>query len=260
LKTPKKARSGKSRSHDEWIYGLNPVLEALQARRQVKSVFIASTRRDKTGALEQASSLNGVTVKRVDPAFFDQQFPKGHQGVAALVAPRRFLTTEDIMRIPSRRAEIPLFLILDCPEDPRNFGAILRSAEAGGVHGVVIQSYRSVTLSPEASKTSAGAAEHIAIARASNIKHAMRDMKSEGLTIIGAESGARKRIWDLDLREPLALVVGSEGRGLRRTVKEQCDVIASLPVKGRVNSLNISVAVGILIFEAVRQREYKQSL
>lgn len=256
MKTQKKARSGKSRSHEEWIYGLNPVLEALEAGRPVKSVFVASSRRNKTRFIEQASSLRGVPVRRAETAFFDRQFPKGHQGVAALVAPKTFLTTEDLMSIPPKRAETPLFLILDCPEDPRNFGALLRSAEAGGVHGVVIQSYRSVTLSPEAAKASAGAAEHMAIARVSNIKHAMRDMKKKGLTIIGAETEARKRIWDIDLRTPLALVVGSEGRGLRRTVKEQCDIMASLPMKGKINSLNISVAVGILIFEALRQREH----
>jgi 23S rRNA (guanosine2251-2'-O)-methyltransferase len=260
LKTLKKTRSGKSGSREEWIYGLNPVLEALHAGRQIKSVFIASSRRDKTRDIEREISRRGIALKRAETVFFDTRFPKGHQGVAAVVASRKFLVTEDILNIPSVRAEMPLFLVLDCLEDPRNFGAILRSAEAGGVHGVVIQSHRSVTLSPEAAKTSAGASEHIAIARIPNIKNAIRDMKHEGLTIIGAETGAGKRMWDLNLREPLALVVGSEGRGLRKTVKAQCDIITSLPMRGKVNSLNISVAVGILIFEVMRQREHAHSL
>ena len=171
-----------------------------------------------------------------------------------LVEAREYRSIEELMSIPSKKGQIPLFLILDCLEDPRNFGAILRVADAGGVHGVVIQSHRSVALSPEAVKASAGAAEYVPVAMVSNIKHAMREMKEDGMTVIGAEAEGGKPIWEMDLQAPLVVVIGSEGKGLRRTVREGCDLLASLPMRGRVNSLNASVASGIIIFEVMRQR------
>lgn len=246
--------AGKSRSHEQWIYGLNPVLEAIRSDREVRSVILSSSRKDKLSGIEKEISIRGIKLEKADNLFFDSRFPKGHQGIAAIVSSRKYTDIEDLLNLPSKKGEVPLFLILDCLEDPRNFGAILRVADAGGVHGVVIQSHRSVTLSPEAIKASAGASEYMPIAIVPNIKHAIRDMKEIGLTIIGAEAGTGRSIWDLDLSLPLAIVTGSEGRGLRKTVKEDCDILVSLPMKGRINSLNASVAAGIIIFEVVRQR------
>ena len=258
MRIKKKEQAGKSRSHDEWIYGLNPVLEAIRAGREVKSVFLSSSRKDPQ--IQEEIVSRGIKINKTDQFFFDSRFPKGHQGIAAIAAPRKYMDIEELLNIPSGKGETPLFLILDCLEDPRNFGAILRVADAGGIHGVVIQSHRSVTLSPEAVKASAGAAEYMPVAMVANIKHAIKGMKEMGVTVIGAEAGTGKSIWDLDLRAPLAVIIGSEGKGLRKTVKEDCDVLVSLPMRGKINSLNASVATGIIIFEIMRQRMKKNTL
>jgi len=248
----------RSGDRDSWIYGLNPVLEALRAGREVKAIYVLSGRRDKLDEVGQAAAGRGVTVKKAEMEFFDSKFPKGHQGIAAAVAPRQYATLDDIMAIPAQKNELPLFLILDLVEDPRNFGAILRVADAVGVHAVVIQSHRSATLTPEAVKASAGAAEYMPVAMISNIKNAIKTMKDEGILVVGAEAGSKNELWTTDLSVPLALVIGSEGRGLRRTVGEDCDIIVSLPMQGMVNSLNASVAAGVILFEIMRQRLNKK--
>ncbi len=260
MKIKKTGQAGRSRSKDEWIYGLNPVLEAIRSGREIKSVIISSSRKEKTSVIDNEVTLRGIELRREDNLFFDSRFPKGHQGVAAMVSPRKYSDIDYMLKIPDKRGESPLFLILDCIEDPRNFGAILRAADAGGVHGVVKQPHRSASLGPEAVKASAGASEHISIAMVPNIKHAIKQMREIGLTVIGAEAGSGKTIWDIDLDVPLALVIGSESRGLRKTVREDCDILVSLPMKGRVNSLNVSVAAGIMLFEIMRQREQKKQL
>jgi 23S rRNA (guanosine2251-2'-O)-methyltransferase len=254
LKTRKTSQPGRSRSPDSWIYGLNPVIEAIRSGREVRTVIVSASRRDYLPLIEKVMTSRAVKFRREDTAFFDERFPKGHQGIAAVVAPREYAGLEELLEIPSRKGELPLFVILDCLEDPRNLGAILRVADAGGVHGVVIQSYRSADLGPEAVKASAGASEHIPVAVVANVKHAMREMKEAGITVTGAEAEEGTVAWETDLSVPLALVIGSEGRGLRRTVKENCDMLVSLPMKGAVNSLNASVAAGVLIFEIMRQR------
>jgi 23S rRNA (guanosine2251-2'-O)-methyltransferase len=260
LKTRKTAQTGKSRSPDAWIYGLNPVLEAIRSGREVRTVVVSASRRDHLPLMEAEAASRGVKFRREDPAFFDDRFPKGHQGIAALVAARKYLGLEELLEIPFRKGELPLFLILDCLEDPRNLGAILRVADAGGVHGVVIQSYRSADLGPEAVKASSGASEHIPVAMVANVKHAMREMKEAAITVAGAEAEGGGVAWEMDLSVPLALVIGSEGRGLRRTVKESCDMLVSLPMKGAVNSLNAAVATGIIIFEIMRQRNSQEKI
>ena len=254
MKTRKKGPAGRSRSSEEWIYGLNPVLEAVRSGREVKAVFLSFARRDKVSEIEGEISSRGIKIKREDNLFFDNKFAKGHQGIAALVAPRGYADFDEMLEVPSRNNEMPLFLLLDGVEDPRNFGAVLRVADAGGVHGVVIQAYRSASLSPEAVKASAGASEHIPIAVVPNIKNAIRDMKESGISIVGAEADADVSPWETDLTVPLALVMGSEGGGMRKTVREQCDLLVRLPMRGKVNSLNVSVATGIIIFEIMRQR------
>jgi 23S rRNA (guanosine2251-2'-O)-methyltransferase len=253
LKIKKTGQGGRSGSH-EWVYGLNPVFEAIRSGRKIKSVLLSTSRRDLAADLERALIPRGVELKRAESSFFDSRFPKGHQGIAALVETRGYRSLEELMTMPAEKGQPALFLILDCLEDPRNFGAILRVADAGGVHGVVIQAHRSVALSPEAVKASAGAAEYVPVAMVANVKHAMRKMKEDGVAIIGAEAEGGGPVWDLDLRSPVAIVIGSEGKGLRKTVREGCDLLASLPMKGMVNSLNASVAAGIMIFEVMRQR------
>ena len=230
------------------------MLEALRAGRKISSVYISTSRRGKSPDLELALVHRGMPAKKVDESFFEEKFPKGHQGIAARVEPRSYIDLDELTEIPGERGEVPLFLILDGIEDPRNFGSILRVADAGGVHGVVIQSHRSASLTPEAVKASAGASEHVVISMVPNIKHAISSMRESGITIIGADAEGENTVWDLDCTGPIALVVGSEAEGMRRTVKEHCDHIVKLPMRGKVNSLNASVASGVIVFEIMRQR------
>ncbi len=243
--------------NSEWICGLNPVLETLRSGRRIHKVFLSASRREKTAGIEDEFRRSGITVQKVDLQFFDSRFHKGHQGIAAVVEPRTYTDLDDLLEIPAAKKEQALFLLLDGIEDPRNFGAILRVADAGGVHGVVIQSHRSASLSPEAVKASAGASEYVPVSMVPNIKHAMREMKEAGITIVGAEADGDEAVWNMDLTAPVALVVGSEAEGMRRTVKEHCDHIIRLPMQGKVNSLNASVATGVIIFEIMRQRTSK---
>jgi 23S rRNA (guanosine2251-2'-O)-methyltransferase len=247
-------RKTKTVQPEEWIFGFNPVLEALKAGRNIKAVYVSSGRHGRVPEIRKTAELRGVPVEFPNATFFDTRFPKGHQGVAARVVQRGYVSLDHLISIPSRKREIPLFILLDSIEDPRNFGAILRTADAAGVHGVVIQSHRSVSLGPEVARTSAGAVEYVSVSMVTNIKYAIQEMKGKGIMVMGAESEAHAPIWDLDLTQPLAVVVGSEGKGIRRTVKEHCDFVVSIPMRGEINSLNVSVATGIFLFEIVRQR------
>ncbi len=240
-----------------WIYGLNPVLEAMRAGRNIKEVYLSSSRHEKLSLIEKEIERRKIPVKIVDIKFFNDLFPKGHQGIAAKGSQKGYIDIDDLLNIPVNKNELPFFLILDCIEDPRNVGAILRSAEAAGVHGVIVQAYRSAGLGAEVSKASAGAVEYVPVSQVSNIKHAISKMKKMDITIIGAEAGSELMPWDIDLSSPVGLVIGSEGKGLRKTVAEKCDFITSLPMKGIINSLNVSVAAGILMFEILRQRTRK---
>jgi 23S rRNA (guanosine2251-2'-O)-methyltransferase len=247
---PKQSSPRKS----SWLYGLNPVREALRSRRPVKALHIYSGRHRGVAELRAEARRLGVPVKAEPAEFFDSRFPKGHQGVAAEVLLRGYAPLAELLAVPGERGEDPFFVVLDQVEDPRNLGAVLRTAEAAGAHGVVIQKRRQAGLGPEAAKASAGASEHLAVAAVSNIKHALDDMKGAGIAIAGAEAEAGALPWEAGLSGPLALVIGSEGRGLRRVVRERCDFVVGLPMRGRVNSLNTSVAAGVLIYEALRQR------
>lgn len=255
MKIRKTEQTGRSSS--EWIYGLNPVLEAIRAGRDIKSIFLSFSRHDKTLDIKKEVGDRKIPIKILDPAFFHSTFKKGHQGVAAEVSPKGYVSLDELLDIPLKKNETPLFIILDCIEDPRNFGAILRVADAAGIHGIVIQSHRSVTLGSEVAKVSAGAVEYVPVSMVANVKHAIYEMKKRGITIVGTEASAEKIAWDLNFKVPLALVIGSEGKGLRKTVSKSCDILASLPMQGKINSLNVSVAAGIFAFEILRQRLHK---
>ena len=239
------------------IYGINPVLEALRAGTATLVYVSASRKRGLKEIMDEARA-RGVKVQSMhDPGFFDSRFPKGHQGVAAEAERALTLTLDELLDRTGQSEKSgrqPLYIVLDQVEDPRNLGAIMRTAEAAGAAGVITQERRSAGLTPEAVKASAGASEHIPLCLVTNIKNALRRFKDEGVTVAGAENTeAAVPVWDADLRLPLALVVGSEGSGLRRTVLDLCDVVVSLPLSGRVSSLNASVAAGAVIFEILRQ-------
>ncbi len=245
------------RIHDkgEWTYGINPVLEAIKSGRRISAVHVYDQSRQNLSTIIEAARAQGIAVKFETKEFFDGRFQKGHQGVAASAGKRKTISIEELLEIPAQKREVPFFIVLDSIEDPRNFGAILRVADAARVHGVVFQSHRSAGITPVTAKASAGALEHVNLSETVNIKHAMEKMKKADILLIGAEAGTDKTLWDIDLLVPLAIVIGSEGEGLRRTVRDMCDLTVSLPMKGTVNSLNVSVAAGVLAYEVMRQRK-----
>lgn len=242
----------------EYIYGINPVSEALRAGRPLFALYVLeSAHRNVSGLIREAEKQK-ITIRHAGKDFFEERFGKGHQGIAAHVARKKMLSANDLPELLARIKGPAFFLVADCIEDPRNFGAMLRTAEVAGVHGVIFQQQRSAGISPAVSKASAGALEHLSLIETVNIKHALRVLKDAGVMIVGAEAGSDTEPWDLTLTGPVAIVMGSEGEGLRRTVRDLCDKIVTLPMKGRVTSLNVSVASGILLYEVLRQRGAKK--
>jgi 23S rRNA (guanosine2251-2'-O)-methyltransferase len=233
------------------IYGINPVLEALRAGR-VKELRVGVRGGDRLRQLLEAAGEQGVRVRRVPPEALDRESNRGvHQGVVADVADVASYSVEDLVRGASGP---PLIVVLDGIEDPHNLGAILRTADAAGVDGVVVQSRRSAALGGAAAKASAGAVAHVRIAEVVNIARAIEELKELGVWTVGLAGEASTPYDAIDFTVPTGLVLGAEGTGLRRLVRERCDHLAAIPMQGHVGSLNVSVAAGITLFEAVRQR------
>jgi len=243
---------------EQWLYGINPVLEAIMAGGKIKSIHISHGRQRKVSKIINEAEKAGLPIKIEEKDFFSKTFPKGHQGVAARILQKEYIDLEELLKMPARKNEKAFFVLLDCIEDPRNLGAILRTAEAGGVHGIILQSHRSAGLVPAVYRASAGAVEYVPLARVSNLKYAIDVLRDEGVWIYGADIDGKDALWDADFTRPAAIVLGSEGKGLRRIVRQRCDYILRIPLRGRVTSLNVSVAAGILIFEILRQRQEKQ--
>ena len=233
------------------IYGINPVLEALRAGR-VKEIRVADRSGGRIADLVKSAEAHAVPVRRVPAAELDRGARGGvHQGVIAeLTAIARY----DLADVLDAAPAAPLIVVLDGVEDPHNVGAILRTADAAGADGVVRQSRRAAPLEGAAAKASAGAVSHVKIAEVVNIARALEELKDRGVWTVGLAGGASHRYDEIDFTLPTALVVGAEGTGLRRLVRERCDWLVSIPMLGRVDSLNVSVATGIVLFEGVRQR------
>jgi len=233
------------------IYGINPVLEAVRAGR-VDALHVA-TRSDRRMAavLEQARAA-GVAITRVEAAALDRLARGGvHQGVVATLRERAALSVEDLVAAAAAPA---LLMVLDGIEDPHNLGAILRSVDAAGAHGVIRQSRHAAPLDGAAAKASAGAVAHVKVAEVVNIARAIEELKEAGVWTVGLAGDAPTRYDRVDYTVPTAFVVGAEGTGLRRLVRERCDFLVSIPLAGHVDSLNVAVAAAVALFEAVRQR------
>ena len=231
----------------EIIYGLRPVVEALRSkRREVREVLDSVG----DGEISSEAAVRGIPVKRV-PRDRVEELARGgvHQGVVARVGPYPYSGLEEILAAPD-----PLVVVLDRVTDPRNLGAVLRAADGAGVSGVVVPKDRAAGVTPAAVKASAGASEHVPVARETNLRRALEKMKEAGIWVYGAEGGAASAYTKLDLSGSIAFVLGSEGRGLRRLVREGCDGAVSIPMLGAVSSLNVSAAAAVLLFEARRQR------
>lgn len=241
---------------NEMIEGRNAVLEALRAGRALDKVYIARGETDK--ALAHIAGLareRGVSVSDCDRRKLDaMSVTKAHQGVIAVCAVREYASLDDILALAESRGEAPFVVVCDEISDPHNLGAIIRSAECVGAHGVVIPKRRSAGLTAVVGKTSAGAAEHLPVARVANISAALQELKDRGLWVYGAAAEGSTPMWETDLTGPLALVIGSEGEGLGRLVRERCDFLVSIPLRGKVGSLNASTAAAVLMYEVLRQK------
>ena len=243
-------------SEENIIEGKNAVTEAIRAGRPLDKVYLVRGSADKALAFIASSArAAGAVVTECDRRKLDaMSVTHAHQGVIAVAAAREYCTVEDILAHADALGEDPFVVVCDGLEDPRNLGAVIRCAECAGAHGVVIGKHRSAGLTAAADKASAGAAEHMLIARVPNIAAALEAMKKRGIWIYGAEAGGDSPLWRTDMKGPVCLVVGSEGAGMSRLVRECCDFVMSIPLMGRVNSLNASAAAAVLLYEIVRQR------
>ena len=243
-------------SDENIIEGKNAVTEAIRAGRPLDKVFLVRGSADKALAFIASSArAAGVAVTECDRRKLDAMSATGaHQGVVAVAAAREYCTLEDILDRAEQLGQAPFVVVCDGLEDPRNLGAVIRCAECAGAHGVVIPRHRSAGITAAADKASAGAAEHMLIARVPNLAAALQTMKQRGLWIYGAEAGGGSPLWKTDMRGPICLVIGSEGAGMSRLVREACDFVMSIPLLGKVNSLNASAAAAVLLYEIVRQR------
>ncbi len=241
------------------IEGRNALTEALKSGRTIDKVYVAEGSTDR--ALTRLAALAkeaGAVVVPVDRRKLDQMSPTGaHQGVIAAVAAHEYASVDDILALAAERGEAPLIVICDELSDPHNLGAILRSAECAGAHGVIIPKRRSVGLTAVVAKTSAGAVEYLPVARVANIANTIRELKEKGVWIYGTAADGASGLYRTDLTGPTAIVIGNEGEGMSRLVRESCDVLVSIPMKGRISSLNASAAAAVLLYEALRQRENK---
>lgn len=259
---PREDFEGKKRTEDETerdkdiIFGRNSVAEAIKAGRPIDSVMVA--RGERSGSIPKIladAKDAGLPIKEVDRKKLDFMCGHGnHQGIIAVGAVKAYSTVDDIFATARERGEQPFIIVCDEIEDPHNLGAIIRTAEAAGAHGVIVPKRRSASLSFTVAKTSAGAVEFMHVARVTNIPQTLDELKEKGLWVYCADMDGEP-FYNANLKGAVALVIGSEGKGVGRLVKEKCDVVLSMPMKGKINSLNASVAAGILMYEISKQRD-----
>lgn len=240
----------------EIIAGRNPVREALRAGRPINKIIM--TKGAGGGPLAEITKLakeNNIPIQLVEREHLDKiNSGVPHQGVLAYTAAKEYVEFEEILAIARAKGQDPFIIMLDEMNDPHNLGAIIRTADAAGAHGVIIPQRRSVALTATVAKASAGAVEYVPVARVTNLDQTIRQLKDAGLWVVGADMAGAEIHWEAKLTGPLLLVIGGEGKGLGRLIKERCDMLVRLPMAGRVGSLNASVAAALLIYEVVRQR------
>ncbi|PAQ15168.1 23S rRNA (guanosine(2251)-2'-O)-methyltransferase RlmB [Bacillaceae bacterium SAOS 7] len=239
----------------EFIAGRNPILEALRSEREINKIWIAEGAQK--GPMQQIMKMakeQNVLVQFVPKQKVDQMSDENHQGVVASVAAYNYAELDDLFAKAEESGEAPFFLLLDEIEDPHNLGSIMRTADAVGAHGIIIPKRRAVGLTAAVAKASTGAIEYIPVVRVTNLSRTMDELKERGLWIAGTDAKGADDYRNFDGTMPLGLVIGSEGKGISRLVKEKCDFLIQLPMAGRVTSLNASVAAGLLMYEVYRRR------
>ena len=241
---------------EDRIEGKNAVMEALKAGRPLDKIYIVKGEQDKAiRFIVQKGKAAGAVISEADRRKLDaMSVTHAHQGVIAVAAVREYSTVADILALARAKGEEPLIVVCDEITDPHNLGAIIRTAECAGAHGVVIPKHRNAGVTAVVEKTSAGAAEHLAVARVANLSAALKELQEAGVWIFGTAADGDRRLWEADLKGPAALVIGSEGSGMSRLIRESCDFLISIPLRGKVTSLNASNAAAVVLYEAVRQR------
>ena len=244
---------------EEIVAGRNAVFEALTSRRPVNKIYIkAGLQGGSVGKIIAEAQKSAVLIEYVQPEKLDRLAPGvRHQGIVALASPIAFSSLEDVLKRAVDRNETPFLLLLDELQDPQNVGALIRSADAAGVHGVLLPKRRSCPLNMVVAKISAGAVNYVPVVQIGNIVQMLSDLKEQGFWVVGADMDGAALYFDADLDRPIVLVIGAEGKGLGRLVKENCDMLVRIPMQGGVNSLNASAAGAILMYEVVRQRMQK---
>ena len=250
-------RKPSSKEEGVIVEGRNPVIEALRAGRTIKRIMLASGV-GKSAAIEKIFQLareRGMTVERVERREVEQLSVTGKsQGVLAVTGPKGYVGLKRLLEIGHERKESTLLVVLDGIQDPHNLGAIIRTADAAGVHGIVIPERRSASLSPGVARASAGAMEHVDVARVPNLTNVLSRLSKQGVWTMGIDPKGTLDFAEVDYKQPTAIVIGAEGKGISRLVKERCDALARIPMRGRIASLNASVSAALVMYEAMRQR------
>ncbi|MBS4221053.1 23S rRNA (guanosine(2251)-2'-O)-methyltransferase RlmB [Bacillus sp. FJAT-49711] len=239
----------------EWIAGKNPVIEALKSDRDINKIWIAEgSQKGQMQVIVKLAKERNVLIQYVPKQKLEQNTKENHQGVIAQVAAYQYAEVDDLFAYASKKGEDPFFLILDELEDPHNLGSILRTADAAGVHGIIIPKRRAVGLTATVAKLSTGAIEYIPVARVTNIARTIDELKERGIWVFGTDAKGSQDYRKMDATLPLAIVIGSEGKGIGRLIREKCDFLIHLPMAGHVTSLNASVAAALLMYEVHRKR------
>ena len=245
-----------SKIFDDQIEGRNAVIELLESGKDINKIYI--TKGEKKGSINKIIAMANekkVIIVEKDKKQMDMMAgTQNYQGVIAVVPPYEYVEIEDILEVAKQKKEDPFILILDGIEDPHNLGAIIRTAETAGVHGIIIPKRRAVAVNSTVSKVASGALEYIKIARVNNINDTINKLKEKGIWICGTAIDAQKTYYNQDLTGPIAIVIGNEGKGISDLVKKNCDFLVNIPMKGKVTSLNASVSTGIILYEAVKQK------
>ena len=246
----------KKQEAEDRIEGKNAVMEALKAGRPIDKVYLAKGEQDKAlRFIAQKAKAAGAVISEVDRRKLDfMSVTHAHQGVIAVAALREYVTVADILAIAKEKGEAPLVVVCDEISDPHNLGAIIRTAECAGAHGVIIPKHRSAGVTAVVEKTSAGAVEYMPVARVTNLAAALEELQNGGVWVYGTAAEGDRSLWEADLTGGTAIVIGSEGDGMARLTREKCDFLLSIPMKGRISSLNASAAASVVLYEALRQR------
>lgn len=250
----KRQNEDDSKEYEDIVAGRNSVLELLKSDKDINKIYVS--RGERHGSINEIiarAKEKRVVLVEVEMSKLDNM-ADNHQGVVAVVPPFNYCEVEDILDLAKEKNEDPFILILDGIEDPHNLGSIIRTAETAGVHGIIIPKRRNVAVNSTVSKVSTGATAYVKVARVNNLNETIRKLKDAGLWVIGTDGDANTLYYNQDLKGPLAIIVGSEGFGMSKLVKENADILIKIPMKGKITSLNASVSAGIVIYEAVKQR------